>query len=133
MLVDLRRPLTRLVQIAMAELDQVLGHAGRGVGEERQNVDFGVPEIVALVTLPGEPLGRDPHTLCPRRGLTELVDVEPDRLLHPRIAAHSYIAPVPEVVEEAALAREQRVKPVLQRPRHRPFGAVAEFADRRTA
>ena len=55
----------RLVQHAVAEPKQVAGDARLGVGEERQHPRLGVPEVVAVVGVAGQTLGRDSRCLRP--------------------------------------------------------------------
>jgi hypothetical protein len=59
LLAHLGRPLPRAAEHAVPELQQVPGDPGLGVGQERQDVDLGIPEVVALIGLPGQSFRRD--------------------------------------------------------------------------
>ena len=82
-LAHLGRPLPGAAEHAVPEPQQVPGDPGLGVGQERQHVDLGVPEVVALVGLPGQPLGGNAGLLGPPGCLRDLEQVPPDRLLVP--------------------------------------------------
>jgi hypothetical protein len=117
-LAELSCALARLRQHAVPEAEEVAGDARLRVGQERQHVDLGVPEVVALVRLPGESLRGNPRALRPPRRLGDLEEVPADRLLDALgllIGLDPNVGAVPEVVELLALpALEARVS----RPAH---------------
>ena len=65
-LADLARPAAGLVEHPQRELEQRCARR-RGVGQERQHVDLGVPEVVAFVAGAGQALGRDAVTFAAQR------------------------------------------------------------------
>src|SRR4029450_6013205 len=71
----------RLRQRLVAEAQQIPCDAGRGIRQKGEQVDFGVPEIVPLIRLPGETFCRHARFIGPRRGLQDVKEVETDRLL----------------------------------------------------
>ncbi len=111
----------------MPEPQQVPGDPGLGVGQERQDVDLGVPEVVALVGLPGQPLRRNTGPFGAPRPLRDLVEVPPDRLLLPhRIepGLHLDVGAVPEPGQMRALALQERAEPVADRAVQRPAAPI---------
>ena len=120
----------------MPEPQQVPGDPRLGVGQERQHVDLGVPEVVALVGLPGQSLGRDAGPFGPPRRLRDLEKIPPDRLLLPhRIepGLHPDVGAVPEPGEIRALAGQKRVEAVADRAVQRPAAPVDELGHRDAA
>ena len=99
---------------------------GVGVGEERDDVDLGVPEVVALVAAAGDPLGGDALLLGLGAGLGELEQVPADRLLGGVVAAQLDVAVLPELVQPLALLGEDR-------PRRRRRSARASVRRQRSA
>src|SRR4029078_631562 len=71
----------RPLQHVVTEGQQVLRDPRGGVGEKRQNVDFGIPEIVPLIRLAGEALRGHPRSFRTRGCLQDVEEVETDRLL----------------------------------------------------
>ncbi len=122
-----REERARLRQLARATAGRV-EHAGsgtaarsrairrRGVGEERQDVDLGVPEVVALVAGAGDALGRDAGLLGAGAGLRELEQVPADRLLDRRGGRRPRRRSGPEVGRASAAAR----RTARRRPRRAP-------------
>ena len=110
----------RLVQHAVAEAKQVPGDARLRVGEERQHPRLGVPEVVAVVGVAGQALGRDPRPLGAPRRLGEVEQVPAHRLLHahrvPIGVLERHVGPVPEAIEAAPLRRDQRLEPGADDP-----------------
>ena len=91
----LRAPAGR-VQHVVAEAQRAAGHRRRGVGQERQHVDLGVPEVVAAVAGAGHPLRRHAGLLGPGGRLRDLEEVPADRLLQRRLAVHHDVRPRPQ-------------------------------------
>ena len=79
------------------------------VREERRDVDLGVPEVVALVAVAGDALGRD--AVAPGAGgrLQEREEVEADRALEPGLALDLDVGVAPEVLGGVALVALDRV------------------------
>ena len=135
-LAHLGRPLPRAAEHAVPEPQQVPGDPGLGVGQERQDVDLGIPEVVALIGLPGQPLRRDSGPFGAPGRLRDLVEIPPDRLLLPhRIepGLHPHIGAVPEPVQIRALSRGEHVEPVPDRAVQGPAAPVDELGDRDAA
>ena len=135
-LAHLPRPLPRPGQHAVPEPEQVPGDPRLGVRQERQDVDLGVPEVVALVGLPGQPLRRNTGPFGAPRPLRDLVEVPPDRLLLPyRIepGLHLDVGAVPEPGKMRALALQECVEPVPDRAVQRPAAPVDELGHADTA
>ena len=105
----------RLVQHAVAEPKQVAGDARLGVGEERQHPRLGVPEVVAVVGVAGQALGRDSRSFGAPRRLGEVEQVPAHRLLHadrvPFSVLERHVCPLPESIEVAPLSRHERLEP----------------------
>ena len=80
-LAQLGGPLAGRVEHLPPEAEQLAGGVGVGEGQERQDVDLGVPEVVAVVATAGHALGGDPLLVGPGRRLGELEQVPADRLL----------------------------------------------------
>ncbi len=117
----------------MPESQQVPGDPGLGVGQERQDVDLGIPEVVALIGLPGQPFRRDSGPFGPPGRLRDLVEIPPDRLLLPhRIepGPHPHISAIPEPVKIRALSRGEHVEPVPDRAVQGPAAPVDKLGDR---
>ena len=93
----------RLLEHLVAEGQQVPGNARRGIGQERQHVDFGVPEVMPFIGLSGEALRRDTGVFRPRRGLQDVKEVEADRLLDFHGAALRAVFPAILYLDVAAL------------------------------
>ena len=102
---DLLRAAARGAEHPDAEVERLPGPLGVRVDEERQDVDLGVPEVVALVAVAGDALGRHAEALAARRGLQELEEVEAHGLLEVGRAVEPDVAAAPEV-RHAARVRE---------------------------
>ena len=132
LLADRVRAFPRPVQHAVPETEQVTGDLGLGVGQERQHVHLGVPEVVPLVGLPGQPLRRDARPLRPPGRLRDLEQVPPDGLLLPhrrQPPLHPDVGPIPEPVQVRALGRVQRAEPVAYRPVQGPAAPIGKLGD----
>ena len=102
------RALEREVERLVAPAQRVGGGPRLGVGEHREHVRLGVPERVAVVAGAGQALGRDRAALGPRAGLQRVEEREPHGLLELPVAVDLDVGVRPEVVEEVALALQQR-------------------------
>ena len=78
---ELLRPLPGLRQDAVPPAQRVRGRVRIGVGQHRQDEGLGVPERVAVVTRPGQALGRDRTVFGAGAGLEHLEQREPHCLL----------------------------------------------------
>ena len=116
----------RRAEHVVPEPEQLAGRVGVGVGEVRQDVHLGVPEVVPVVAAGGHALGRDPLLVRPRRCLGELEQVPPDGLLGRWIAGDLDVAVRPEVVEPRLLFGAERREPFLASP---VDGAVATVGE----
>src|SRR5262249_43547867 len=108
-----------LRQHFVAKGQQISGNPRGGIGEKRQHIDLGVPEIMSLVRLCGEAFRRQARIFRTRRGLQDVKEVEADRLLDFYGSAvrtvlsdipDAYIAAVPKVVHVLLLSGEQRLE-----------------------
>ena len=124
-LIHLPGPLPGLVEKAESELEQVFGDTRRGIDPEGEYVDLGIPEVVSLIALPGEPLGRDPSVLGSTGRLKELENVKTNSLLHERVTANLYVTPSPEIVHVTPLAGQQLRETMGYRSIQRPLGPFA--------
>src|SRR5262249_62080615 len=70
-----------LRQHFVAKGQQISGNPGRGIGEKRKHIDFGVPEIMSIERLSGEAFRRQARIFRTRRGLKDVKEDEADRLL----------------------------------------------------
>ena len=140
-LVDHLRALPGLVQHTVAKTQQVAGHARSGVGQKRQDIDLGVPEVVPLVGLAGQSLGGDAGPFCAPRRLQDLEQVPAQRLLHLlggarrilRIPLDLDVAAQPEVVQVGALLFDELAEALLDRPVQGPSTARYQLRGRRGA
>ena len=106
------------------------GGVRRRVGQHRQHERLGVPERVAVVARPGQPLGGDRPLLAAGARLQRVEQPEADRLLQLGVAVDLDVGALPEVVEVGALLGEQPVPAACARPGQRRGDLVA---DRRRA
>ena len=83
----------------MAPAQRVGRRARRRVREHGQDEALGVPERVAVVAGPGQPLGRDRALLGAGAGLERVEEREADGLLQLGVAVELDVGAVPEVVE----------------------------------
>ena len=130
---DLARPLARGVEHPDAEVEDLARPARAGVHQERDDVDLGVPEVVALVAAAGHALGRHAQALGARRGLHEVEEVEAHGPLELGRALDLDVAALPErghVPRVLALDRLVAVEPGAV---ERAVDAVDEVARRRLA
>lgn len=84
---ELSRPGAGFVEPVIAELQDVPGDARLLVDQERQNVDFRVPEVMPFIGLPGQAAGGDTVPLAARCRLQELEQVPADKLLPSRVVS----------------------------------------------
>ena len=80
-----------------------------GVGEERDDVDLGVPEVVTVVAACGHAFGGDALLLGLDRGLRELEQVPSDRLLSGVVAVDLDVGRLPESFEHRGLLGAEHV------------------------
>ena len=92
--------------------------AGSGAGRRRRrdacrpavaHIHLGVPEVVAVVAVGGDPLGGDPALADLGRGLGQLEQVPPNRLLRRRVAVDRDVGALPEGVEPGAMLGDDGV------------------------
>ncbi|MPM65011.1 hypothetical protein SDC9_111903 [bioreactor metagenome] len=86
-----------------AETQRIARLLGAGQGQEGHHVHLAVPEVVALVTVPGQALRGNARTIGSGSRLCELEDAPPDRLLNSRGGTHRDIAVFPERRQPLAL------------------------------
>ena len=124
-------PLACLGQHAVAEPKQVPGDPRLGVGEERQHPRLGVPEVMAVVGVAGEALGRDPRPFGTPGCLGEMEQVPPHRLLHahwmPDRVLEGHVGPIPEAIQAGPLGGQQLVKTCAGHPTESPPAAGSEL------
>src|SRR5215471_16115349 len=123
----------------VAEHQQVPGDSRRRVYKKRQQVDFRIPKVVALICLPCETLCRHSRALRTRRGLHDMKKVEPVRLLNLEGRAlravfsevlHSDIASAPKIAQVLLLPSEQLLNPLGRHAIHCPLSTATEFFGR---
>ena len=126
----------RLREHLVAEGQQVLGDPRRGIDQERQQVDLGVPEIMPFIGLSGEAFRRHAGVFRPRRGLQDVKEVEADRLLDLHGGALGAVFPdipdldiaaAPEIVHVLLLGGEQLLEPLVHHAIHGPLSTAAEL------
>jgi len=66
------------------------------VNQKRQNINFGVPEVLAFISMPGQALGGHTHAVCTRAGLIDVKEIEARDLLDLVIASNFHVGPGPE-------------------------------------
>ena len=106
-LVEHLRPAAGGVEHPPPEAHHLPCGLGIGVGEERDDVDLGVPEVVTVVAAGGHRLGRHPLLMGSSRRLGQLEQVPPERLLNPLVAIELDVTTSPVVVEPLPLIGEQ--------------------------
>ena len=105
----LPRPRASGLEHPAPELQHPLGPLRGRVHEEGHDVDLRVPEVVTLIAVAGQALGRHPETLAARRGLHELEEVEAHRLLQVRGTLQQHVAARPELLHVAAMVELDHV------------------------
>ena len=118
---ELRRPPPGLREGGVPVAQRLLGLERRQVGEDVEHVGLHVPEVVAVVALTGETLGRDPVVVGEGRGLQHLEQGEPHRLAQRVVADDVDVALAPELVEPVDLGVEEVLEGELERLVH-PVG-----------
>ena len=99
----LLRPLPRLVEHRDPEPQRAPRQPRVGVGEERDEVDLGVPEVVALVAGAGDALRADAGAVRPGRCLRQLEQAPAHGLLQRGLAVQLHVGARPVVVEPVLL------------------------------
>jgi pimeloyl-ACP methyl ester carboxylesterase len=97
-------------QAGVAVLQQLARDLRLGVQEEREDVDLGVPEIVAFVALAGHALGGDVGLAVAAHRLQQVELVEAHALLQRVVAGDLDVGLGPEVGQVAACAAAQRLE-----------------------
>ena len=105
--VELTRAASSGVQHAIPEPQEVPCDVRVRVNQEGQDVDLGVPEIMALVSMSGQALGRQAHSIGASAGLMDVEDVEARHLLKFVAAPHLDVGPIPELVQVNPLTGRQ--------------------------
>ena len=65
LLTQLAGAATCFVQHSVAEAQKIPGYLWRGVDEEGEEVNLGIPEVVPFIGLPRKPFGREAVVFCP--------------------------------------------------------------------
>src|SRR5690606_13638912 len=73
--VELLRPRPRLVEAIVPILQNVPCDAGFLINQERQNIDFSIPEVVPLVRAAGQPPRGDAVPFASGAGLQKLKEI----------------------------------------------------------
>ena len=94
---DLARPGAGGLQHPAAEVEHLARPVRVRVDEERDDVDLGVPEVLALVAAAGHPFGGDAEALVAGGRLHQREEVEADGLLDLRRALDLDVAAPPEL------------------------------------
>ena len=103
------------VQRGVAPAQGIAGGVRRGVGEDRQNERFGVPEGVAVVARPGQPLRRDRAFLAAQTRLQGVKQREARSLLELGVPLDLNVSALPKVVEVGALAGHETIPTGVER------------------
>ena len=120
-------PFAGVVEHRVPEPQQVPGRAGQCVGQERQDVDLGVPEVVALVAAAGQALGGDAGALGPGGRLQQLEQRPAHRLLDDRVARHLDVAALPRLRVPVALLLVETLEALLHDLVERAAAAVGQL------
>src|SRR5262249_26016942 len=80
-MIDRTGPLAGFVQDAVAIQQYITGQPWRSVNQEWQDVHLHVPEVMPVVRLAGQPLGRNTGVVGPSRRLEQLEQVPAQALL----------------------------------------------------
>ncbi|EEF24293.1 conserved hypothetical protein, partial [Ricinus communis] len=99
-----------LRQAVVAVLQQRARDLGTGVQEEREHIDFRIPEIVALVAFARHALGRDVRPAVAADGLQQVELVEVHALLQGVVAGDGHVRVFPEARQVVGLFARQRVE-----------------------
>lgn len=97
----------------------------RGEGQQGQDERLGVPEGVAVVAGPGEPLGGDGALFGAGVGLEDVEEGEADGLLDLLVAVDLDVGASPEVVEVGPLVLQQPPPAAVRGRRQRRLDLVA--------
>jgi hypothetical protein len=129
-------PLPGPIEHAVPEAQQVPGDPRLGVRQQRQDIDLGVPEVVALIARSGLALGRDADPFGPPGRLGHLVEVPPNGLLEPHrvdLGLHADVGAVPEAVQLRTLAGQELIEAVTEHAVQGPAAPSDELRHRDTA
>jgi hypothetical protein len=96
-------PSPRQVEDGVPPAQRVGGSVRQGVGQQRQDEAFGVPEGMSVVSGTGQAFGGDGSPLGAGAGLQHVEQAEPDRLLQHRVTDDFDVRGIPELVEVGAL------------------------------
>jgi hypothetical protein len=111
----LARPLARLGQAVVAVLQQRARDLRAREQEEGEDVDLGVPEIVAFVALPRHALGGDIRPAVAPDRLQQVELVEAHALLQGVVAVDADVGLVPEAGQPVGLLGHQGIEAGLAR------------------
>src|SRR5690606_36904698 len=106
-------PVPRGVERRGPPAQRPLGGVRREQGEDGQDEALNVPERVAVVAGPGQPLGADRRVADLRGGAVELEDVVAQRLLHLAVAVDLDVGPRPQLVEHTPLLGREPLPPAV--------------------
>ena len=97
---------TCFIQGAVAIVQQTACKLRLGIDKDRQNIHFGVPEVVALIPFAGQTFGAHTCSAITTRCLHDVIQVEAQTLLQRHIAVHANIRSLPEMLHLSSVGGE---------------------------
>ena len=94
---------TRFIQGAVAVVQQTARKLRLGIDKDRQDIHFGVPEVVALIPFAGQAFGAHTCSAITARCLHDMVQVEAQPLLQRHIAIHANVGSFPEMLHQGSV------------------------------
>src|SRR6476659_5780420 len=128
----LRAPAHRTKHV-VTETQLAARHLRRGVGEERNHEDLGIPEVVPAVAGAGHTLGGHSRLLGARRSLGHLEKIPANRLLQSWLAVHNNVGTLPEPGQPLPLSGKFWFDAVLVHPIKSPPAAINELPGRHSS
>src|SRR5262245_4959335 len=117
-----------LVQHIVAMLEKAACNLRPGVDQERDDVDFGIPEIMPLVGPSRKSTCADTVSLGTLRSLQELKQVPPDHLLRPwMLRLDCHVGAAPESTDVRSLLIQNAREALLDCATKRPAGLTLDL------
>ena len=93
----------RFIQGAVAVVQQTACKLRLSIDKDRQNIHFGVPEVVTLIPFAGQAFGTHTRSAITARCLHDMIQVEAQPLLQRHIAVHANIGSLPEMFHHGSV------------------------------
>ena len=93
----------RFIQGVVAVVQQTTRKFRLGIDKDRQDIHFGIPEVVALIPFAGQTFGTHTRSAITARCLHDMIQVEAQPLLQRHIAVHANIGSLPEMLHHGSV------------------------------